>query len=81
YEQAAVALDIPFMNLPKLKISAIKTRGASFNKNDNVIDFDQVLFNECLKLDCNPEAALLFILGHELGHFIEDQTHPYGFID
>ncbi|MBX2842191.1 MAG: hypothetical protein KTR26_10485 [Flammeovirgaceae bacterium] len=81
YKQAAATLEISEESLPVLEISVVKTKGASYNKDSNIIFFDQKLFDLCLNLNCNPEAAFLFILGHELGHFIEGQNHPYGFIE
>jgi len=60
---------------PKLQVWGVVDRVASFVPNENTIYLDQKAIDICKTFNGQFEAALAFIIGHELTHFY--QAHDW----
>jgi len=54
---------------PTIKLQDSQKRGASYNSQTRTIEIDLVAYEICEGFYEHKEAALAFIIGHELGHF------------
>ena len=76
YQQLCDYLDLPPAPVrPTLTIISTKTTGASFHSGLNRITLDRPLIDTVARLyDTQMQAAAIaFILGHELAHFVQEQ--------
>jgi len=62
--------------LPHLVIMERVSRVASYRSSDNTLVLEQKAYNICSSFGKDADAALAFLLGHELTHFY--QEHDWG---
>ncbi|BDS15597.1 tetratricopeptide repeat protein [Aureispira anguillae] len=71
YKNLKLAVGDQRENLPKLLIMNRKKRVAAYRGMDNTIIIEKAAYDICRTMGENEEAALAFLIGHELTHFYQ----------
>lgn len=75
YRQLQAVIGDKRVDWPAIDIWQVKDQMATYAANDNQIYIDQAAVDICRTLNGQFEAALAFIIGHELTHFY--QSHKW----
>lgn len=79
----AMGSSIKIEDRPIIKLSDTQLKGASYDNEKQIIYLDLVAYEVCKNFGNYGDAALAFIIGHELGHFYYNSPYSsgMGFVD